>query len=90
MRFILRLIFSGRQFLRVRQVVDGDGQEYVEQGVVAEECEDDEIEGVDHSGAMAALRLDALVHHLVPVFAGQNLFDKNRFSFDSKCLKRKK
>jgi len=49
------LVLSGRQLLRVGQVVDGDGQEDVEQGVVAEEGEDDEVEGVDHSGAMAAL-----------------------------------
>ncbi len=49
------LVLGCCQLLRVGQVVDGDGQEDVEQGVVAEEGEDDEVKGVDHSGAMATL-----------------------------------
>jgi len=73
--FIFRLIFCCRQFLRVRQVVNSDGQEDVEQGVVAEERQYDEVERVNHSGSMTTLRLDALVHHLVPVFTGQDLFE---------------
>ena len=71
--FIFRLIFGRRQLLGVGQVVDGDGQEDVEQGVVAEQGQDDEVEGVDHSGSVPALGLDALVHDLVPVLAGQHL-----------------
>ena len=67
----------GRAYLSVCQVVDGDGQEDVEEGVVAEQGQDDEVERVNHSGSMAPLGLDALVHHLVPVFAGEDLFQKN-------------
>ena len=67
----------GAAYLSVRQVVNGDGQEDVEKGVVAEQGQDDEVERVNHSGSMAPLGLDALVHHLVPVFAGEDLFQKN-------------
>ena len=65
-------------YLSVGQVVDGDGQEDVQEGVVAEQGQDDEVERVNHSGSVAPLGLDALVHHLVPVFAGQDLFQKKR------------
>ena len=75
---VLRLVLGRRELLRVGQVVDGDGQEDVEQGVVAEEREDDEVEAVDHPGAVAALGLDPLVHDLVPVLAGQHLLQRDK------------
>ncbi len=41
---------------------------------VAKEHENDEVGGVDHAAAVdAALRLDARVHHLVPVLAREDL-----------------
>ena len=42
------------------QRVDGDGQEDVEEGVVAEEGQEDEVQRVDEAGASTALGLDAL------------------------------
>ncbi len=59
--------------LSSHQVVDSNGQEDVEQGVVPEERENDEIQRVDVARPVAALGLDALIHHLVPVLTGQDL-----------------
>ena len=58
------------------QRIDSDSQENVEQSVVAEECEEDEVPGVNESSASATLRLDTKVHHLVPILTGQNLKKK--------------
>ena len=70
---VLSLIFGRSQLLRIGQIVDGDGQEDVEQGVVAEEREDDEVERVDVARSVASLGLYALIHDLVPVLARENL-----------------
>ncbi len=73
---LTRLLLRGRQLLRTGQVVDGNGQEDVQQCVVAEQYQNDEVHRVDHAALVdAALRLDRLVHHLVPVLAGENLKD---------------
>ena len=58
------LVLGRGQLLRVGEVVHGDGEEDVEEGVVPEEGEHDEVERVDHAVADAALRHDAVVHHL--------------------------
>lgn len=75
--FVLLLLFllGGRELLRVRQVVDSDGQEHVQQRVVAEQHEDDEVQSVYHPSALGlCLTPDALVHDFVPIFAGQDLY----------------
>ena len=58
------------------QRIDSDSQENVEQSVVAEECEEDEVPGVNEASASATLRLDTKVHHLVPILTSQNLKEK--------------
>ena len=41
---------------------------------VSEEDEDDEVKGVDHASIVdSSSRLDAIVHHLVPILPRQNL-----------------
>lgn len=45
----------------------------VKEDTVSKECEDDEVDGGEHATPNASLRLDAVVHHSVPVLAGQNL-----------------
>ena len=55
------LVFGCRQFLSIGQVVDGDGQEHVEECIVAKQSEDDEVKAV---GDLIVLGLDAIVHHL--------------------------
>ena len=67
------LLLSGSQLLGIGQVVDSDGQENVEQSVIAKESENDKVQRVNHARAMSALRLDPLVHDFVPVFAGEHL-----------------
>ncbi len=58
----------------VCEVVDGDGQENVEQDVVAAHEEDDEVHAGDESDAIdPAKRLDSVVHDHVPIFTGKNL-----------------
>lgn len=67
---ILFLLFllSGGEFLCVGQIVDGDGQEHIEQSVVAKDDKDDEVETVDHAVTIdAPLGDDAPVHDLIPV-----------------------
>jgi hypothetical protein len=59
--------------LSVRQVVDSDSQEDVQQGVVTEEHQNYEVQRVDHTLFVAALRQDSLVHHFVPILASQDL-----------------
>ena len=58
---LLLLHLQGGHLLRLAQRVDGDGQEDVEEGVVAEEGQEDEVQRVDEAGASSALRLDALL-----------------------------
>ena len=58
---VLCLLLRSRQLLGVGQVVHGDGKEHVEEGVVAEEGEHDEVQGVDVARPVPALRLDALI-----------------------------
>ena len=58
---LLLLHLQGGHLLRLAKRVDGDGQEDVEQGVVAEEGQEDEVEGVDEAGASSSLGLDALI-----------------------------
>uniref|UniRef100_A0A1I8GWZ1 Pyridine nucleotide-disulfide oxidoreductase domain-containing protein 2 n=1 Tax=Macrostomum lignano TaxID=282301 RepID=A0A1I8GWZ1_9PLAT len=61
--------------VRIGQVVHGDGQEDVQQDVVAADEQNDKVEGHQdaHQAANAAVAVDAIVHDDVPVFAGQNL-----------------
>jgi len=73
---LLLLLLHGRHLLRLAQAVHSDGQEDVEQRVVAEHGQKDEVEGVDEALARASLRLDAVVHHLVPILASEDLHDK--------------
>lgn len=40
---------------------------------VSKQREDDEVDGGPHAILHASLRADAVVHHLVPVLAGQDL-----------------
>ena len=41
---------------------------------IAEEQQNNEVEGVDHAFAIrSALRDDTIVHDLVPIFAGEDL-----------------
>lgn len=42
---------------------------------VSEQGEDDEVDGGPHARANASLRADAVVHHLVPVLACQDLHE---------------
>ena len=73
--FLLALVLER---VRVREVVDGDGEEDVEQDVVAAHEQDDEVQGGhDADGVDAAERLDAVVHDHVPVLAGQDLVEKS-------------
>ena len=58
---LLLLHLQGGHLLRLAQRVDGDGQEDVEQRVVAEQRQEDEVQRVDEAGASSALRLDALL-----------------------------
>ena len=44
------LVLRGRELLRVGEIVHGDGEEHVEQGVVAEQRQHDEVQRVDHAG----------------------------------------
>ena len=69
------LILRCSELLSVGEIVHSDGEEDVEEGVVAEEGEDDEVERVDHAVADAPLGHDPVVHHLVPVLARQHLED---------------
>ena len=57
---LLLLHLERGHLLRLPQRVDGDGQEHVEQRVVAEQRQEDEVQRVDQAGARPALRLDAL------------------------------
>ena len=58
----------------VGKVVDGDGQEDVEEDEVAADEEDDEVDASDDSRRLdPAVRVDSVVHHRVPILAGQNL-----------------
>ena len=60
-RLVLLLLHLQRgHLLRLAQRVDGDGEEDVEEGVVAEEGQEDEVQRVDEAGAGAALGFDAL------------------------------
>lgn len=52
--------------------------ERAREDTVAEEREDDEVDGEDHAALDAALRLDAVVHDLVPVLARQDLRGRPR------------
>ncbi|TNN59701.1 hypothetical protein EYF80_030072 [Liparis tanakae] len=45
----------------------------LKEDTVPEEREDDEVDGGEHPSADAPLGLDPVVHHGVPVLAGQNL-----------------
>ena len=61
---------------RLVERVAGDGEEHVEEGVVAEEGEHHEVEAVDVSVGLApALGVDGRVHDLVPVLAREDLED---------------
>lgn len=82
---LLLLLFGGAQLLRIRKIVDGDSQEDVQQGVVAEEHQHDEVERMGH-----ALRLDTLVHHLVPVFSSQDLHHHYELLHQSNILHSKR
>ena len=74
------LLFFGRsELLGVGQVVDGDGQEDVEKSVIAEQHEDDKVQGINHSPSRAALGLDALVHDFVPILTRQYLIPKESY-----------
>ena len=59
----------------VGEIVHGNSEEHVEEGVVTEQGEDNEVEGVDHAVTDPTLGDDAVVHHLVPVLASQHLED---------------
>ena len=76
LRGLLALLLLAAVVVRVGvgQVVDGDGQEYVEEDVVAGDEEDDEVEAEEHPVRLdAAKGLDAVVHHHVPILARQDL-----------------
>jgi len=45
----------------------------LKEDTVPEEREDDEVDGGEHPSADAPLGLDPVVHHGVPVLAGQDL-----------------
>ena len=56
--------------------VAGDGQEHVEERVVAGEGEEDEVDAELEAAAAvldAARRLDGSVHHVVPILLRQHL-----------------
>lgn len=67
------LILRRSELLSVGEIVNGDGEEDVEESVVAEEGEDNEVERVDHAVADPPLGHDPVVHHLVPVLTSQDL-----------------
>lgn len=61
---------------------------YVTQDTVSKEREDDEVDGGEHAASNASLRLDAVVHHSVPVLTGQNLSETGtKGQFTSHTLK---
>lgn len=45
----------------------------VKEDTVSKECEDYEIDGGEHAAVNASLRLNAMVHHSVPVLTSQDL-----------------
>ncbi len=64
------------QGIGVSQVVDGDGQEDVQEDVVTTDEENDEVHaGEDADGVDTTEGLDAVVHHDVPILTGQDLDD---------------
>ena len=69
--FLLNLTVC--QFLGVGEIVDGDGEEDVEQSVVAENDEHKEVDGVDEAPVSTAFRSNRVVHYDIPIFIGQNL-----------------
>ncbi len=70
----LLLVFVLFQRVGVGQVVDGDGQEDVEEDVVATDEQDDKVEAGDDADAFdPAEGLDAVVHYHVPVLTGEDL-----------------
>lgn len=52
---------------------------------VAKKCEDNEEDREGHSFVNTALRLDAIVHHHVPVLAGQDLSHMHKYSHIHRC-----
>lgn len=50
---------------------------------VAEKREDDEEDGEGHALVDSALRLDAVVHHHVPVLSGQDLMQRHKQTHQS-------
>jgi hypothetical protein len=40
---------------------------------VSEECEHDEVDGGEHSAPHAPLGLNPMIHHCIPVLAGEDL-----------------
>ena len=56
------------------QRVTSDGQEDIEESVVPTQCQHDKVQGVHQSAlSRSALRVDGVVHDLVPVLPSQNL-----------------
>lgn len=45
---------------------------------VPEEGEDDEVDGEHHAALHAPLRLDPIIHNLIPVLASQDLKDRDK------------
>lgn len=45
---------------------------------VSEQSEDNEVDGGEHAAVDAALRLDPVIHHCVPVLPGEDLQEKHR------------
>ena len=72
--FLRLLLLRDVQALRVRQVVHRDGQEHVEEDVVAADEQRDEVDGQQQAvGLGPPVRVDAVVHDQVPVLARQYL-----------------
>ena len=63
---------------RLVQRVTSDGQEYVEESIVAAECQHDKVETVNRATiSTATFGINGCVHDLVPIFTRQNLKKKS-------------
>ena len=59
--------------LEATQDIITDSQKYIEERVVSKEGENDEVKRVNHSRTVSTLWLNALIHNLIPILAGQHL-----------------
>ena len=63
------LFFTGRHLLGLTQRVHSNGQEHVEQGVIAEHGQKYEVKRINQTRTSTPLGLDALIHDLIPILA---------------------